>query len=172
MKVNRLEAHDRLEYLIKDQSEQVAKGADDCLKKNPLSLAYQEKSPYVYIFGHARTADDGVTKVLYWQPRLTKPEPQSNSYLFRAKSHSDLMEVCWILPPHEVWSQYKTGNVVHTNDIEWSINQFRYNKQELAKPFHDDFNEEKARNIILQIAKEMEEAIALKKGIKPVILEA
>src|ERR1043165_3721886 len=113
MKVNRLETHDRLLHLIKDQSDQVQKGAEDCLKKNPLSLAYQSKSPYVYIFGHARTHENGVDKVLYWQPRLMKPNPESNSYLFRATSNTDIMEICWILPPHELWPQYKKGNVVH-----------------------------------------------------------
>lgn len=170
MKVNRLEAHDRLLHLIKDQSEQVQKGAEDCLKKNPLSLAYQERSHYIYIFGHARTADDGVNKVLYWQPRLSKPEPQSNSYLFRAKSKSDIMEVCWILPPHEVWDQYKEGNIVHTNDIQWSIYQFKHNKEQLGKPFPDDLPKEKCDSILLEIAREMEQNIALRKS-KPVILE-
>jgi len=171
MKINRLETHDRLQYLIKDQSEKVQKGAEDCLKKNPLSLAYQEKSHYIYIFGHARTHDNGVDKVLYWQPRLTKPNPESNSYLFRAKSHSDIMELCWILPPHEVWGQYKDGNMVNTNDIAWSIHQFKYNKKLLSKPFPDDFPKEKCDAILLQIAKEMEQNIAMKKGITPRILE-
>ena len=76
MKINRLETHDRLQHFVKDQSINIFQGADECLKKNTLSLALQEKSSYVYLFAHPRTADDGVTKIMYWQPRLTKPEAQ------------------------------------------------------------------------------------------------
>ena len=50
MKVNRLEAHDRLEHFKEDQSFNIFKGAEDCLKKNPDALIMQEHSPYVYIF--------------------------------------------------------------------------------------------------------------------------
>lgn len=172
-KVDRLETHDRLQYLIKDQSEMVQKGAEECLKKNPLSLAYQERSPYVYIFGHARTADDGLNKRILWEPRLTKPLPQSNSFLFRAISKTDNMEVCWVLPPHETWAQYQKGNVVESGVIAWSIHQYLVNREELAKPFAEDFPDEKCKNILLEIAREMEENIALKKlNSKPKSLEA
>lgn len=171
MKINRLETHDRLLHLIKEQSNTVQKGAEDCLKKNPLSLAYQERSPYIYIFGHARTADDGVTKILYWQPRLRKPNPESNSYLFRAQSKTEIMEICWILPPHETWYQYKKGNIVESDIIGWSINQFKFNRYELAKPCQDDLPKEKCDKILLEIAKEMEQNIALKKASIPKISE-
>ena len=99
MKVDRLETHDRLLHFKKDQALNIAQGAEDCLKRNPLSLAIQSRSPYVYLFAHPRTADDGFTKRMLWQPRLTRPKAQTNSYLFRAQSNSDVIEVCWLLPP-------------------------------------------------------------------------
>ncbi len=169
MKLNRLETHDRLLHLIKDQSQLVQEGADECLKKNSLSLAYQDRCPYVYIFGHARTADDGVTKRILWEPRLTKPTPQSNSFLFRAISKTDNMEVCWILPPHEMWFQYKKGNVVESDVVSWSIHQYQNNSEELGKPFPDDFPDDKCKRILLDIAREMEENIATRKILKPEI---
>lgn len=172
MKVNRLESHDRLQYLMKDQSKIVQQGAEDCLKKNPLSLAYQDRSPYVYIFGHARTADNGIDKRLLWEPRLTKPLPQSNSYLFRAISKTETMEVCWVLPPHETWSQYKKGNVVESDIVSWSIFQYLNKREELGAPFPDDLADEKCKRILLDIAREMEEDIAKRKAFKPVISEA
>ena len=43
MKINRLEAHDRLQYLIKDQSEVVQQGAEDCLKKNAEGSKFRVK---------------------------------------------------------------------------------------------------------------------------------
>lgn len=147
MKVNRLEAHDRLEHFKSDQSINIFKGAEECLKENPDSLMMQEYSPYIYIFAHPRTADDGVNKRMLWQPRLTKPLAQSNSYLFRAISKTDLLEVCWLLPARELWSQYQSGNLVNEPTILWSINQFRFNKKQLESPSHDDLEDEKVRSI-------------------------
>ncbi len=163
MKLNRLETHDRYEHLIKDQGERVSQGASDCLQKNPLSLALQSRSSYIYIFGHPRTADDGTTKRLYWQPRLTKPSAQTNSYLFRAKSHLDLLEICWIIPPREMWKQYRKGNVTESAIVSWSISQFSNKRAELEKPFPDDVSEDMFKNIMIDIAKEMEQEIRIKK---------
>lgn len=141
MKLNRLETHDRLQHLIKDQSLNIAQGANDCLKKNPLSLAIQDRSPYVYLFAHPRTHEDGVTKVMYWQPRLTKPEVQTNSYLFRAQSKTDMMEVCWLLPPEEMWRQYKKKNVTESEWVIWSIDQYINNRRNLEKPEPEDLDD-------------------------------
>ena len=172
MKLNRLETHDRLLHLIKDQSKAVAEGAEDCLKRNPTSLALQSKSPYIYIYGHARTTDDGLNKKLFWQARLEKPAPESNSYLFRAKSHTDILETCWILPPHETWGQYKKENVVASEMVAWSIHQYKTNRIEMAKPFPDDMNKEQIARVYLEIATEMEQDQRMKKMYAtPTILE-
>lgn len=147
MKINRLETHDRLQHFKKDQAQNIFEGAEDCLKKNPLSLQLQEHSPYVYIFAHPRTHDDGVTKVMYWQPRLTKPEAQTNSYLFRANSHTDIVEVMWMIPPQEMWKQYQKGNVTEHEIVNWSINQFKTNKRKLEEPEPDDLSDEKIKMV-------------------------
>ena len=154
MKVNILEAHDRLKHLIKDQSANIYQGAEDCLKRNPLSLAIQEKSPYVYIFAHARSDDEGRHKRLLWQPRLSVPEAQPNSYLFRALSHSDVIEVCWILPAKELWDQYDEGKVTESNWASWSIGQYKTNKRVLERAHPEDLSEEKGRLIMRSIVDE------------------
>lgn len=164
MKINRLETHDRLQHFVKDQSANIFQGAEDCLKKNPDSLAIQEKSPYVYIFAHPRTDDDGVTKRMIWQPRLSIPEAQTNSYLFRALSHSDIIEIVWLLPPREMWSQYEKNKVTESNEVAWSINQFRYNKKELEKPHPEDMTEERARLILKAIVDEKLQDVRNKKN--------
>lgn len=151
MKVNILETHDRKKHFIKEHSINISQGVDDCLKKNPLSLALQQYSPYIYIFAHPRTAEDGVTKRMLYQPRLTKPEAQPNSYLFRAVSNRDLLEVCWLLPAVEMWGQYKKGNVTESEIVEWSIHQFKTNKKKLEEKDHEDLSEERIRSIYLQI---------------------
>jgi hypothetical protein len=154
MKVNILEAHDRLKYFVNDQSANVFQGAEECMLRNPISLGIQEKCPYVYIFAHPRTANDGVNKRLLWQPRLSIPEVQPNSYLFRGVSHSDIIEIIWILPAQELWEQYEKGNVTESNLAASSIAQYRQDKRVLEKPHPDDLPEERARLILQQVYEE------------------
>ncbi len=168
MKIERLETHDRLEHLIKDQSANVFHGAEDCLKKNPLSLALQDKCPYIYIFAHPRTADDGVTKVMYWQPRLSIPEAQTNSYLFRAISKTDNIEVIWMIPPREHWEQYKKGNITESNLCRWSIGMFQNaeTRKVLEQPDPDDLPEEATRNIMKKVLQDHEESVRMRRVSK------
>jgi hypothetical protein len=154
MKLNRLETHDRLNHLIQDQSANIFQGAEDCLKRNPDSLAIQEKSPYLYIFAHPRTTDDGLNKRMLWQPRLSIPKAQTNSYLFRALSHSDIIEIVWMIPPREMWPQYEKGKVTESNEVAWSIEMFKHKRAELEKPHPHDMGEESARMILKQIVDE------------------
>ena len=170
MKLNILEAHDRLQYLIKDQSENIYKGAEDCLLRNPLSLSIQDKSPYVYIFAHSRKTDDGINERLLWQPRLSVPEPQTNSYLYRAISKTDLIQVVWMIPPKERWNEYKKGNVTESNWSAWSIEMFKHKRKELEKPHPDDMPEEKGRLIMKSIVDDHLCEVR-RNNSKPMILE-
>lgn len=163
MEINRLETHDRLEHFIKDQSINIAQGAEDCLKVNGLSLQLQEWSSYVYLFAHPRTHEDGVRKVMFWQPRLTRPEAQPNSYLFRAKSKSDEIEVCWLLPPMEMWGQYKQGNVTEHEVVNWSIDNYMRNKKNLEAPVPEDLSDKEARHVYTKIKMDLETQKALDK---------
>lgn len=169
MKVSRLEAHDRLLHFKKDQGDIISQGASDCLKVNPLSLAIQDHSPYVYVYAHPRTLgiDEKLDlfkrggykdlsqvpeKAMFWQPRLAKPLAQTNSYLFRALSHSDILEICWLLPPEELWEQYETGKVTENEHVNWSIAEFIKNKKELEAPHPEDLPDKKIRQIYKEIA--------------------
>lgn len=154
MKLNRLETHDRLEHFIADQSRTIWQGFDDCLKKNPLSLSLQEKSPYIYIFAHPRTSDDGLIKRMLWQPRLSKPRAQTNSYLFRGVSKTDVFEICWMIPPREVWKQYEKGNLTEEPTVVWSIHQFVNNRKTMEAPERDDLSDEKIKSIYATISRE------------------
>lgn len=151
MKLNINEAHDRLIYFKKDQEANIFQGAEDCLKKNHDSLFYQDRSPYVYIFAHPRTADDGVTKRLLWQPRLLKPEAQTNSYLFRAISHTDLVETIWFIPPFETWYMYQKGKLTEHDVVIWSIDQYMNNRKRLEARDPQDLIEEKAKKILQEL---------------------
>lgn len=171
MKINKLETHDRLLHFVKDQSINIFQGAEDCLKKNPDALAIQEKSPYLYIFAHPRTADDGVNKRMLWQPRLSIPQPQTNSYLFRAISNTDIIQIVWLIPPREMWSQYDKGLVTEQNEVAWSINQFQYNRKELERRHPDDMTEEQGRLILKAIVDERLQDIRSKRVISEASLD-
>lgn len=167
--INRLETHDRLVYFKKDQSQIISHGCEDCLKRNPLSLMLQEKSPYIYIFAHPRTADDGVTKRMLWQPRLTKPEPQTNSYLFRAQSKSDIIEICWMIPPREMWNAYKKGNVTESDIVLMSIDLFENKRNELAKPDPNDLPDNIINDIYMRIKTEHNEQLLMERLYKDAV---
>lgn len=153
MKVPIFETHDRLLHFKKDQEANLFQGVEDCLKRNPDCVSMQKYFPYVYIFAHPRTADDGVTKRMIWQPRLTKPTVQTNSYLFRATSNTDIVEIIWMLPPEELWKQFEKGKVAASEEIMVSIVNYRNAKELLQKPHKDDFSEEKIQNILRNIQK-------------------
>ncbi len=157
MKLDLFETHDRLLHLQKDQSASITQGADDCLKRNSLSLALQGHSPYVYLFAHPRTMEDGATKKMLWQPRLSKPKAQTNSYLFRAISNTDILEICWMIPPREMWGVYRKGNVTASDIVTWSIAKFNNNRPALENAYPDDYAEDKIREIYRIIAAEMDQ---------------
>ncbi len=174
MKITKLETHDRLEHFVQDQSQNIFLGAEDCLKRNVDSLYYQQHSPYVYLFAHPRTLDldersayfltgnykslgDTPSSKMIWQPRLSKPLPQTNSYLFRATSNTDQLEVCWLLPPRETWDQYKKDNLTEHELVIWSINQFTTNRENLEKPDPQDLPDHICKDILRRYLMEIED---------------
>lgn len=174
MKIERLETHDRFQHFLESQSKLIFDGANACLNKNPDSLKMQELSHYIYIFAHPRTLgldekiqywnsgkytrfEDVPEKKLLWQPRLSRPKAQDNSYLFRAKSFTDLLEICWLLPDKNLWGQYTKDNICESDVVEWSIHQFLNKREELEKPYHDDLNEMQVKNIYRAILRSKQE---------------
>jgi hypothetical protein len=100
-----------------------------------------------YIFAHTRTDEDGVTKRLIWQPRLSKPEAQTNSMLFKAYPGTDNIKVIWMIPAREMWDQYITGNVTESNIVQNSIRDFRFHKLDLEMKEKDDLTDEQIEQI-------------------------
>ena len=148
MKVNRLEAHDRLLHL-KKQNMDIGECCQDLINQRPFG-----NHPF-YIFAHARTADDGLNKRLIWQPRLTKPKAQSNSMLFKAYPGRDEIRIIWMIPAIELWGQHKEGNVTEHEISDWSIVMFKTKKQELEKPEPDDLTDEQIDKIYREMASSM-----------------
>lgn len=181
MIINPLDAHDR--YLITKKEENIIqKGFEDCRYRNPLALAMLEYSDYIYVFAHKREVqlDEKITKFnqdlneslinlsyirkyrdvkdvpsfrILWQPRLTKPTPQENSFLFRAEKNNNDIDVYWIIPPSELWGQNKKGNMTEDPIITESIHLFKTNREQLSAPHDKDLPLEKVKQILKIICK-------------------
>lgn len=145
MKINPLDAHDRFEHL-KKQSFDIGECCQDLINKKPFG-----DHPF-YIFAHARTDEDGVTKRLIWQPRLTKPKAQTNSMLFKAYPGTDLIKVIWMIPARELWGQYDKGKMTENKTVSESIHDFQFNRDKLEERENDDMTDEQVDAIYREIS--------------------
>lgn len=155
MKVNILDAHDRLEKFTK-QSFDIGECCQDLIKQRPFG-----EYPF-YIFAHTRTDDDGVTKRLIWQPRLTRPSAQTNSMLFKADPVSDNVTIIWIIPPQEMWSQYRKGLLTENKLVCESIHAYEFKREELERPDEDDLPD----HIIEQIYRDISQQALRDKSLE------
>src|SRR5260221_10077691 len=145
MKLNRLETHDRLQHFTK-QSFSISECCQNLINQRPFG-----EYPF-YIFAHTRTDDDGSTKRLIWQPRLTKPRAQSNSMLFKAYPGNDIIKVIWMIPAVELWKQYEKGKITENKTVYDSIQAYKLNRNSLEKPEDDDLSEEKIDQIYRELS--------------------
>lgn len=147
MKIDILDAHDRYQHLSKQQFD-ISECCQDLINKRPYG-----DYPF-YIFAHTRTEEDGVTKRLIWQPRLTKPKAQTNSMLFKGYPGTDLIKVIWMIPAREMWDQYKKGNITQNQTVSESIHDFQNDRGKLEAKEEDDLDDETIDRIYQEIAKE------------------
>jgi hypothetical protein len=171
MKIDRLEAHDRYQHFTR-QSFDIGQTCQNVIDQRPFGNV-----PF-YIFAHKReiglderlsiftqdfflpddqrqfkTMADVPTTRLIWQPRLTKPEAQTNSMLFRAHPPSDVVKVIWMIPDPELWDQYKKGNVTQNQTVVESIYNFQNHKSKLEAPEPGDLSEKKIDSIYREISR-------------------
>lgn len=145
MKINRLDAHDRLQHFTKQQFD-IGECCQDLIAKRPFG------DHAFYIFAHTRTDEDGVTKRLIWQPRLTKPKAQTNSMLFKVKPGSDNVRVIWMIPAPEMWKNFQSDQLTANETILKSINDFRYNREKLEEREADDLTDAQIDEIYRDIS--------------------
>lgn len=147
MKLNRLETHDRLVHFSK-QNFDIGECCQDLIDKKPFG-----DHPF-YIYAHARTDDDGKTKRMIWQPRLTKPKAEPNSMLFKAYPGKDTIRIIWIIPSRELWEQFMKGQMTHNQTILDSIWSYIHKRKKLEEKEEDDLNDTQIDAIYRQMAKE------------------
>jgi hypothetical protein len=188
MKINRLDAHDRLQALHQTEN-QINQGLQDCIKNRPEEFGTH---PF-YVFSHKRTIamderiaayqSDFINYMSYgtqrqyasveevpshrilWQPRLSRPLPQTNSMLFRIDPKRDGIEVCWIIPDEMLFEEYEKGKMMENEIIIYSIHLYKTNRKALEQPLEGDVDETTAKAIYKAIAQK-----ASKKGQSKLIL--
>jgi hypothetical protein len=149
MKINILDAHDRLTYIQK-QNFSISECCQDMINQRPFG------NHAFYIFAHPRTDEDGITKRLIWQPRLTRPKAQTNSMLFKGYPGTDLVKVIWMIPDRCMWKQYEHGKLTQNKIISESIHDFQFNREKLEIKDDDDLQDYQIDDIYEQISKEMQ----------------
>jgi hypothetical protein len=145
MKIDVLDAHDRYQHFTNQQFD-IGECCQDLINKRPFG-----SHPF-YIFAHARTDEDGVTKRLIWQPRLTKPQAQTNSMLFKAYPGTDIIKVIWMIPSRELWGQYQKGFVNENKTVTESIHDFQFDRAKLEAKEEDDLTDAQIDNIYRELS--------------------
>lgn len=146
MKLDRLETHDRYQHFTQ-QAFSIGECCQDIINQRPFG------NRAFYIFAHARTDDDGVSKRLIWQPRLSKPKAQTNSMLFKAYPNSDRVKVIWMIPERTMWNQFKKGLICESTIVIESINAFEHNREQLEAKEHDDLDDKEIDAIYREISR-------------------
>jgi hypothetical protein len=171
MKINILDAHDRLQHL-KKQSDVLGQYCQSIIDSSPFG-----NRPF-YIFAHKRQISpderiailnsslhgqieqkyfslaDVPTHRMIWQPRLTKPKAQTNSMLFKVHPGTDILQTVWIIPERELWSQYNKDNLTENETVRYSINAFINNREQLEAPDDEDPSEDEIKSTYLQLSAE------------------
>lgn len=177
MQIDRLETHDRL-LQFKKQSDYISKGCEECIRNRPKEF---QNYPF-YIFAHAReiNIDERIaiynddlkdslinpryvrqyknlsevpTSRLIWIPRLTKPQAQENSMLFKAYPPGDNIRVIWMIPARELWNQYDHGKMIENSLVSESIYCFKTNKEKLEAAESDDMPDWRVKAIQQEIGR-------------------
>ncbi len=147
MKLDRLETHDRYQHFTKQQFD-IGECCQNLINQRPFG------EHAFYIFAHSRTDDDGTSKRLIWQPRLTKPKAQTNSMLFKAFPGTDVINVLWIIPSRELWDQFAMGQMLENQTVIDSIFKFQYDRETLEKKDLDDLPDHVIDQIYTEISQQ------------------
>jgi len=147
IKIDRLDAHDRYKHFT-GQNFSISECCQDLINQKPFG-----NHPF-YIFAHARTDENINIKRLIWQPRLSRPKPQTNSMLFKGYPGTDIIKIMWIIPQRELWEQYEKGKVTDNEMIRESIRKFEYDRKSLEVPEDDDLSDAQMDGIYKELSME------------------
>lgn len=145
IKINPLDAHDRFQHFTK-QEFSISECCQNLIDQRPFG------HHAFYIWAHARTDENPHIKRLIWQPRLTRPKPQTNSMLFKAYPETDLVKIIWIIPARELWAQYEKGKITENEFIHDCIQKFENQRYILDVPEPDDLFDDEIDSVYKELA--------------------
>ena len=179
MKVNRLETHDRLEHFV-SQSFDIGKTCQNLINSRPFGdhpfyiFAHKREiglDERISIFNEEflrantpnaslllrepckyRSLEDVPTARIIWQPRLTKPQAQENSMLFKGYPGTDQVRVIWMLPDRTLWDQYTKGKMLENKTVCESIHAFLNDRAHLEASEEDDLPDWRINEIYKEIS--------------------
>jgi hypothetical protein len=163
MKIHRLDAHDRYQHFTSQQFD-IGTCCQNLIDQRPFgdysfyifaharTIGLDEKVK-LFASGHFKTIEEIPEKTIIWQPRLTKPSPQTNSMLFKVSPGSDIVKVIWIIPPREMWPQYEKGKLSESQLIVESIHDFQHNPAKLEQREEGDLTDETIKKIYEEISR-------------------
>ena len=175
MKIHRLDAHDRYSFIQKEDQD-IGKTCQKMINDSPFG------DHAFYLFVHKReigldermhmfkedlkksfidptyvrkyqTLEDVETHRIIWQPRLTKPKAQTNSWLFKVKPGSDNVRVIWMIPQEELWDQYSKDKMTGNKVVSESIYDYKNNRGKLEAKEDDDLSDEAINAIYSELSR-------------------
>lgn len=159
MKLDLFETHDRYQSFTQKKDFDIGECCQNLIDQRPFG-----SYPF-YIFAHPRTDDNGVDKRVIWQPRLTRPVPQTNSMLFKGYPGSDVVKIIWMIPDRALWPEYESGKITANETIMNSIRDFQFNREILERNEPDDLTDEKINEIYKEMSRDINH-INRMKGVK------
>ena len=83
--------------------------------------------------------------------------------LFKAYPGTNNIKVIWIIPPREMWDQYKKGNMTESETICISIHDFKHDRDKLEAKEPDDLSDGAIDKIYEEISREARKGNGQKK---------
>lgn len=131
----------------------------ECVQNLIASKPFGDRKFYIFSFVK-RIDDESGKKVMYHQPRLTRPEPLPGTTLMKVDpKHPEEAIIVWTLPNQENFGLYKHGKMFADQFVSECIDKFLKNPNSLIQPDPDDLNDEQIR----QVYKELKYEIKSKK---------
>lgn len=126
---------------------------EEYIQKIIASRPFGNHKFYIYSF-LKNNPDNCLQKIHYHQPRLTKPQPQLNTSLYRVNpSKPEEVEVFWILPNREAIKNFKKGKIHENPIIHEFIEKYVKDKNSLWKKEEDDLTDDQIKEIYKNIYK-------------------
>lgn len=145
MKINPLDAHDRLLAFQKYQTE-VGKFIQQMIEKRPWgsrhfyifiihkrSLGLDERQALV-MEGIYNKIQDTPEAFMIMSCRVTKPQADPNTTLIRVRpgDKNDSVKLLWSIPQVELWDQFEKGKLFENEEILAQIHTFKTNRGALS----------------------------------------